>query len=53
MLIVVLSDMLLVDDDVDDIDDDFFVDKCANEDFVNFGSVVVVGDGLLPFVTPK
>ena len=37
------------------VDDDDLFDKCANEDFVNFGfkSVVIVGEDLSPFVTPK
>lgn len=51
MVLVSFSDELIF---VDDDDDDLF-DKCANEDFVNFGfkSVVIVGEDLSPFVTPK
>lgn len=48
VLVFDFSDVLIV------VDDDLFVDKCANEDFVNFGSVVVVVVGLLLLlVTPK
>lgn len=50
LLVIDFSDELMVVDD----DDDLLVDKCANDDFVNFGSVVVVVVGLLPlFGTPK
>lgn len=33
------------------VDDTLLVDKCANDDFVSFVSVVVVG--LPPLLTPK
>lgn len=41
------DELMMVDDD----DDDLLVDKCVNDDFVSFGSVVVVV--LLPLGTPK